>query len=348
MAELKEITDTDRFIVLHEGKDKNGNLMNVLVAFAQSDLKNSNGRIYPKALLQREISRVQNEIDSGGFLGQADHPASGNTQLRNVSHIVNKMWMDDGGKCWSELKILDTTAGKNLKTIILAGGKLGVSTRGFGTMDRTSSMVNDDYKLANLDIVTNPSFQAGTFTKDAVFESANLDIEHKENTMNKLKKVEPKDCFYESRIAGIPAKEMAEKINKNNEKVEMPEHRKKLFQETLMACPEKSREEIDEIVNQTLVFESKIKPAKKEVLSEENSQEREKRKVFGNASLVRMAGGTAEDIKTLNAYDDKIVEKERKRRNLIAIIGRTGKIAGLGDKETEKLVAAELKLAGLE
>ncbi len=71
MEELKEIAEQDRFIILHEGKAKNGNLMNILVPFAQSDQKNANGRIYPKALLQREINRVKDDINSGGFLGTA-------------------------------------------------------------------------------------------------------------------------------------------------------------------------------------------------------------------------------------------------------------------------------------
>ncbi len=117
--------------------------------------------------------------------------------------------------------------------------------------------------------------------------------------------------------------------------------------QTSMACPEKSIEEINKIVDQTLVFESKITPAEKEILSEEKI-EKSKRRTRGNAQLVREAGGTAADVRRLNAYDEKKDEKERKRRNLIAIIGRTGQIAGLGSEEVEKLVTAELKLAGLE
>ncbi len=232
MAELKEITDTDRFIVLHEGKGKNGNLMNILVPFAQADQKNANGRIYPRSLLQREIGRLQNEITSGGFLGTADHPKSGGTELGNVSHIVRKMWMDEGGRGWAELGILDTQKGKDLKTIIKAGGRLGVSTRGFGTMDKSTGIVKDDYKLAGLDIVSNPSYKAGMFSQDSIFESADWTGTERKKTMNK--KVQPKDCFYEAKICGISSELMAEKINKNNEKVEISEHRKKLFQETIM------------------------------------------------------------------------------------------------------------------
>ncbi len=345
MEELKEIAEQDRFIILHEGKAENGNLMNILVSFAQSDQKNANGRIYPKVLLQREIGRLQNEISSGGFLGTADHPKSGNTELGNVSHIVRKMWMDEGGRGWAELGILDTQKGKDLKTIIKAGGRLGVSTRGFGTMEKSTGIVKDDYKLAGLDIVSNPSYKAGMFSQDSIFESADWIGTERNKTMNK--KVQPKDCFYEAKIAGISAKKMAEKINEENEKIKVTENRRKHLREIRMACPEKSLEEINKIVDQTLVFESKIKPAEKEVLSEEKIEKSERR-TRGNAQLVREAGGTAADVRRLNAYDEKKVEKERKRRNLIAIIGRTGQIVGLGDEETEKLVAAELKLAGLE
>lgn len=336
MAELKEITDTDRFIILHEGKGKNGNLMNILVPFAQSDLKNSNGRIYPRSLLQREIGRLQKEISLGGFLGTADHPKSGNTELGNVSHIVRKMWMDEGGRGWAELGILDTQRGKDLKTIIKAGGRLGVSTRGFGTMEKSTGIVKDDYKLAGLDIVSNPSYKAGMFSQDSIFESADWTGTERNKTMNK--KVQPKDCFYEAQIMGISSADMARKINEENEKNQKGK-RLQLYNETLMACPEKSKEEINKIVDRTIVFESKIEPKKKKDLTE---------KVNQNAQLVLMSGGSHEDIRRLNDFDRKVEEKEKKRKDLITIISRTGKIAGFGSEEIEKLIKAELKIAGLD
>ena len=128
--------------ILSEAKTDNG-IMRILVPFMQSDEKNGNGRIYPRALMKREVNRVSKDISDGRMLGSADHPKGGNTELNSVSHIVTKMKLDDAGKGWAELKIMDTTAGKNLKTIIKSGGKLGVSTRGFGTQNPDTKKVNE-------------------------------------------------------------------------------------------------------------------------------------------------------------------------------------------------------------
>ncbi len=164
--------------ILSEAKT-DGSIMKILVPFCQVDEKNANGRIYTKDIMEREINRVSKDIADGKFLGSADHPKSGNTELNSVSHLVKKMWLEKDGRGWASLSILDTTAGKNLKTIVKAGGKLGVSTRGFGTFSKETSEVNDDYELAGLDIVANPSFKAGVFSQDSVFESIDLNLSEK-------------------------------------------------------------------------------------------------------------------------------------------------------------------------
>lgn len=355
MQELQELHNFGGFncnnLITEKSKLPKFAIAKLRYSFAKSGVKNLNNRIYPEEILMREVNKKNTELATQNIPGMLNHPQDGSTKLDKVSHVISSISYDKNTKVASaESYVLNTTAGRDFMVLLDSKILLGASMRGWGTLN-VDREVQSDYKLNTIDFVDRPSFGTNaTINQSSIIESADMadfkDTKHEEKTMNK--KVQPKDCFYESRIAGIPAKEMAKKINKNNEKVEISEHRKKLFQETSMACPEKSKEEINKIVDQTLVFESKITPAEKEVLSEENSQEREKRKVFGNASLVRMAGGTAEDVRRLNAYDEKKVEKERKRRNLIAIIGRTGQIAGLGDKETEKLVAAELKLAGLE
>ncbi|MBL7083422.1 MAG: hypothetical protein ISS41_07320 [Candidatus Aminicenantes bacterium] len=187
IKKLIEIFDCDGVRILSERKTKDGDSMNVLFPFTQTDEELQNKRIYPKALMQREIARVQKDIEEGGFLGTADHPKSGRAELESVSHIIQKAWLDKNGKGWAEMKILPTTKGKNLQTIIREGGRLGVSTRGFGTVDDITRKVNDDYKLMGIDIVCNPSYEAGTFTKDNVFESVNF-----ENPKENVAKLEQK------------------------------------------------------------------------------------------------------------------------------------------------------------
>lgn len=173
MTLLNDLYQKGSFKILSEAKVDDG-IMKILVPFTQTDEKNQNGRIYPKAIMQREVNRISKDISDGKMLGSADHPKSGNTELDKVSHIVSSMELDDAGKGWAKLKILDTTAGKNLKVILKSGGVLGVSTRGYGTFDSQTKMVKDDYKLTGLDVVANPSYKDGTFSQDNIFESLDL------------------------------------------------------------------------------------------------------------------------------------------------------------------------------
>lgn len=176
------------FRILSEAKTDNG-IMKVHVPFTQTDQENANGRIYPRALMQREVDRVSLDIADGRMLGSADHPKSGNTELDSVSHLITKMELDKDGKGWAELKILDTASGKNLKTILKSGAKLGISTRGFGTQNPDTKKVNDDYKLSGLDIVANPSYKDGVFSQDNIFES--LDLAEKKKEQIDIKNAKP-------------------------------------------------------------------------------------------------------------------------------------------------------------
>jgi len=106
--------------------------MKVLVPWIEADKENQNGRIYPKSLLDREIKRLEPKIKEGSLIGAGDHPASGMADIATASHIVKKLWLDEGGKGWAELAILPTERGKNIQSIIKNGGKLGISARGFG------------------------------------------------------------------------------------------------------------------------------------------------------------------------------------------------------------------------
>lgn len=169
--------------VLFEGKNKDGNpTMNILVPFCQSDEATSNDRTYPRALMTRQIERVQKDIESGKFLGTSDH----NAKLDNVSHIVSKAWLDKNGQGWMEAKIIPTTKGKNLMTIVKEGGAIGVSTRGFGTVK--NGKVQDDYVLKGIDCVLDNAYEKGTFNKDSVFESMSFEDKNDSEGMDRVKK----------------------------------------------------------------------------------------------------------------------------------------------------------------
>lgn len=170
--ELREILSPKKFTILGVGKTKAGNIMNLLVPWGQADEKTLNGRIYSKPLLHREVDRIQKAVESGAFIGTGDHPASGLSDIATASHIVKKIWIDEGGRGWAQIKVLDTERGKNIQSIIKAGGQLGISTRGFGGTAKNGQVL-DDYKMQGIDIVMNPSVQTATFSKENIFESVN-------------------------------------------------------------------------------------------------------------------------------------------------------------------------------
>lgn len=167
--ELRELVEA-KARILNEKKSKDGDVMNVSVPWIKSDIRNLNGRIYPKPLLQREVARVQSSVKKGSFIGTGDHPASGLENIETASHIVTALSLDENGEGTAELRILPTTRGKNIQTLIRNNATLGLSCRGFGEIGRDGTVL-DDYKLMGLDIVMNPSFKNATFSQKNVFES---------------------------------------------------------------------------------------------------------------------------------------------------------------------------------
>lgn len=170
--ELREIIEP-KIQILSERKSKDGS-MTILAPWIQADRSNKNGRLYPLSLLQREVKSIQDRINSGAAIGSADHPAGAHTTLEDASHIIQKLEIDKDGKGWMEAKILPTSKGKNVIEIINAGGQLGISARGAGTVSPTG-IVTNDYKLLGIDLCTNPSEPTAVFNKDNVFESAEFE-----------------------------------------------------------------------------------------------------------------------------------------------------------------------------
>jgi len=120
--------------------------------------KNGNGRVYPCKVLQKEIKNYQNVIKDNRALGELDHPDDSVINLRNVSHIVTDMWWE-GNDVMGKIKILDTPSGRILKDLINAGVKLGISSRGMGSVKESmgNTVVQEDFELICFDIVSEPS-----------------------------------------------------------------------------------------------------------------------------------------------------------------------------------------------
>lgn len=128
--------------------------------FMQGDIKNRNGRVYPSAVLEKEMNRYNDSfIKTKRALGELGHPAGPQINGDRVSHLITEM-KRDGSNFTGKAKILGTPMGEIVKTFIDEGVKIGVSTRGLGSVKPGKDgimEVQNDFHLATVDIVTDPS-----------------------------------------------------------------------------------------------------------------------------------------------------------------------------------------------
>jgi hypothetical protein len=128
--------------------------------FMQGDIKNRNGRIYPSATLENEMSRYQKEfIETKRALGELGHPDGPQINGDRVSHLITEM-KRDGNDFYGKAKILSTPMGEIVKSLLDEGVKIGVSTRGLGSVKAGKNGVMEvqkDFHLSTVDIVTDPS-----------------------------------------------------------------------------------------------------------------------------------------------------------------------------------------------
>jgi hypothetical protein len=123
--------------------------------FIQGGVKNLNERNYPVDEISNAVANVNQTLERGeSVFGECDHPQELTINLDRVSHMIEKMWMD-GNSGMGKLKIIPTPHGEIIKTIITAGGKLGVSSRGSGNVDHRGYV--SDFEIVTVDIVAKPS-----------------------------------------------------------------------------------------------------------------------------------------------------------------------------------------------
>jgi len=122
------------------------------------DQENGNGRIYSRKILEREIENYQKIIEDRRALGELDHPDDSVVNLKNVSHMVTKMWWD-GNSVMGKVKVLETPSGNILRSLVRSGVKLGISSRGLGSTRKESgkTIVEEDFQLICFDFVQEPS-----------------------------------------------------------------------------------------------------------------------------------------------------------------------------------------------
>jgi len=127
--------------------------------FMGYDEPNKNGRIYPKGIMEKEVSRYQELINEKRSLGELGHPPTPTVNLDKVSHLITELKVDQNGSVFGKAKILGTPMGKIAENFITEGVRLGVSSRGVGSLKEKDGIneVQDDFQLSTVDIVSDPS-----------------------------------------------------------------------------------------------------------------------------------------------------------------------------------------------
>ena len=167
--------------------------------FMQAEKPNKNGRMYPMGIMEKEITRFQDMINEKRSLGELGHPPNPSINLNQVSHLITSLKFE-GNNVHGRAKILDTPMGKIAKNFIEEGVRLGVSSRGLGSLKEKNGIneVQDDFHLATVDIVADPS--APDAFVQGIMESAEWILENGmwktvqiENAQTKIRKASKAD-----------------------------------------------------------------------------------------------------------------------------------------------------------
>ena len=156
MKNLREHLTFDQANVVlesaNEGKDLY--LKGIMI---QGGVRNANQRVYPVNEIGRAVKTLNDQIKNGfSVLGEVDHPEGLNINIDRVSHMITECWMD-GDNGYGKLKILPTPMGNLVKTMLEAGVKLGVSSRGSGNVSEDGSGNVSDFEIITVDVVAQPS-----------------------------------------------------------------------------------------------------------------------------------------------------------------------------------------------
>jgi len=124
----------------------------------RANQQNGNGRVYPRQVLQREVQRYQDIVKERRALGELDHPEDSVINLKNVSHLITEIWWQDDA-VMGKIQVLNTPSGQVLRELVNSGVKLGISSRGLGSVRESAgeTIVEDDFQLICFDMVSEPS-----------------------------------------------------------------------------------------------------------------------------------------------------------------------------------------------
>ena len=156
MRNLQEHLTFDQANIVLEGANEGKDLY-LKGIMIQGGVRNANQRVYPVNEIGRAVKTLNDQITGGySVLGEVDHPEGLNINIDRVSHMITECWMD-GDNGYGKLKILPTPMGNLVKTMLEAGVKLGVSSRGSGNVAEDGSNTVSDFEIITVDVVAQPS-----------------------------------------------------------------------------------------------------------------------------------------------------------------------------------------------
>ena len=205
MKLIAEYTETDVECFVEATGDGGKNYL-IAGVFAQSEAKNRNGRIYPKAIMEKAVDKyVTEQVKTKRAVGELNHPEGPTVNLDKVSHLITDLQME-GNDVVGRAQILDTPNGKIVKGLLDGGVQLGVSTRGMGSLAQQGNamVVKDDFILNTVDIVQDPS-APGAFVNgimegvEWVWNNGIIEAREIEKMETEIKKA-PRTGLYETQV----------------------------------------------------------------------------------------------------------------------------------------------------
>jgi len=156
MITLQDVFIVENLSIINEGKS---GPLKIRGIFQRADEANNNRRVYPKKVLESQVKHLTEAIQERRLVGELDHPTYDMVKLSNASHLITGLSFQ-GNEVVGEAEILPTPAGKVVEGLIRGGVKIGISSRGMGTLSEGkdgTKTVNEDFRLVTFDIVADPS-----------------------------------------------------------------------------------------------------------------------------------------------------------------------------------------------
>jgi HEPN domain-containing protein len=324
-----------------ESKDGTGRLV-CRGEFSRADVPTANRRKYERYLWERELRRLENDIQDRKVFGELDHPGDGKTKLSRASHLITEAVLEEDGAIICKAEIMDTQQGKQLKAIIDAGGVVGVSSRGYGTTNKDEEgydVVQEDYTLITWDFVADPA-NGASYPKFYQESKDGKQAEKRlvEDKMKTDKKITAEEVLQDKELVSAVCGKLVESHE------EYVDSMKERFQREILtkidSMREDIRKEVETEVMSKVMSDPKVAGAKealeaiREILRPYVLPEDAEKEIANKESLIKELGTKVESKdKDINSLKVKIEELGKITKELGYKLHLERKISGVNGRE---------------